>query len=136
MLTFCAKLYSHRIIYLSYVIEINGLCMYYSITVVLATKPLQKDLQNLVTPDYASHWRKIGDLLGIKEGILNIIDHDYFHKAEDCCNALWKEWLETDLMASWRKLIQIIDSIGKYQNYMSMVAKLHVYMHKCLSCTM
>ena len=76
----------------------------------LAAKPSLKYLQNIVTPDYASHWRKIGELLGIREGILNNIDHDEFHKAEDCCNAVWEEWLDIDNMASWHKLFQIIDS--------------------------
>ena len=76
----------------------------------LATRPLLRDLYNIVTPDYAVHWRTIGEYLEIRSGVLHTIDHDNHHKAEDCCNAVWEEWLNIDYMASWYKLIQIIDS--------------------------
>ena len=77
----------------------------------LFTKPLLKDLFNIITPDYAVNWRTIGEYLGIRNGILDTIDHDNHHKAEDCCNAMWEEWLNIDTSASWSKLIQIIDSL-------------------------
>ena len=76
----------------------------------LATKPLLKDLLNIVTPDYAVHWRKIGQSLGIKSGVLHTIDYDNPHKAEDCCNAVWEEWLNIDTSATWFKIIEIINS--------------------------
>ena len=69
-----------------------------------------KDLYNIITPDYAVNWRTIGENLGIRNGILDAIGHDNHHKAEDCCNAMWEEWLNIDTSASWSKLIQIIDS--------------------------
>ena len=65
---------------------------------------------NIVTPDYAVNWRTIGENLGIRNGILDTIGHDNHHKAEDCCNAMWEEWLNIDSSALWSKLIQIIDS--------------------------
>ena len=76
----------------------------------LASKPLLKDLLNIVTPDYAVHWRKIGENLGIKSGVLDTIDHDNHHKAEDCCNTVWEEWLDIDTTAAWCKVIEIINS--------------------------
>ena len=82
----------------------------YFITV-LATKPLLKDLHNIVTPDYAVHWRMFGTHLGIRSGVLDTIDHDCQHKAEDCCNAVWEEWLNIDANAAWCTLIRIVDSI-------------------------
>ena len=76
---------------------------------VLATKPVLKDLHNIVTPDYAIHWRIFGTHLKIKSGVLDTIYHDYQHKAEDCCNAVWEEWLNIDTNAVWSKLITIVD---------------------------
>ena len=80
----------------------------YFITV-LATKPVLKDLHNIVTPDYAIHWRIFGTHLGIKSGVLDAIYHDYQHKADDCCNAVWEEWLNIDVNAAWSKLITIVN---------------------------
>ena len=56
--------------------------------IVLITKPLLKDLSKIVTPDYAVHWKTFGMHLGIRSGVLDTIDHDCYHKAEDCCNAV------------------------------------------------
>ena len=39
-----------------------------------------------------------------------IIEHDKYHKAEPCCNAILKEWLEVDTSAGWKKLFDIIES--------------------------
>ena len=77
----------------------------------LPTKPLLRDLYNIVTPDYAFQWRTIGEHLEITNGVLNTINHDNHHKAEDCCNAVWEEWLNIDASATWFKVIQVIDAI-------------------------
>ena len=82
----------------------------FSYYIVLVAKPLLKDLFNIVTPDYGVYWRKIGESLGIRQGILNAIGVDNHHKAEDCCNAMWEEWLNIDTRAAWCKVIQIIDN--------------------------
>ena len=84
---------------------------------VLATKPLLKDLYNIVTPDYAVHWRMFGTHLGIRSGILDTIDHNNKHKAEDCCDAVWEEWLNNDAEAAWCKLIRIVDSIKAHDDH-------------------
>ena len=68
--------------------------------------PKLKDLHNLVTPDYGAHWRNIGSHLGLKDGLLDMIDHDHHHRAEDCCNAVWEQWLDMDTAASWGKVIE------------------------------
>ena len=36
---------------------------------VLNSPPKLKDLYNLITPEYAAHWKIIGTLLGIEKGI-------------------------------------------------------------------
>ena len=69
-----------------------------------------KDLQNLVSPWYATSWKHIGTSLGIHSGLLNIIEHDNHHKAEDCCNAVLEQWLELDSTATWEKVTQAIDT--------------------------
>ena len=53
----------------------------------------------------------IGESLGFSKGGLDIIDHDNNHRAEDCCNAVWQEWLDVDSNASWKKVISTIDLV-------------------------
>ena len=72
--------------------------------------PLLRDLQNHVTPQYATYWRKIGVQLGLLSGALDIIEHDNHHKATPCCDAMLSKWLEVDHTATWSKLIDVIQS--------------------------
>ena len=74
------------------------------------SRPQLRDVHNLVTPDYAAHWRAIGTQLGLKIGLLDTTDHDHHHKAEDCCNAVWEQWLDMDSTASWSKVIEAVES--------------------------
>ena len=76
----------------------------------LAARPLLKDLFNFVTPDYGIYWRRIGENLGVRQGILDAIGNDNHQKAEECCNAMWEEWLNIDTKAAWCKVIQIVDN--------------------------
>ena len=75
-----------------------------------------KDLHNLIIPHYAAFWRVMGTQLGISKGILDIIEYDEHHKAESCCNAVLKEWLEVDSSASWEKLFKVIESLEPNRN--------------------
>ena len=72
--------------------------------------PLLKDLYKHVTPRYATDWKVIGTLLGLPSETLDIIEHDHFHKAIPCCNAMLKRWLQVDTTASWSKLFTVIES--------------------------
>ena len=74
------------------------------------TTPLQKDLQQCFTPQYAAQWRVIGTQLGLPSGTLDIIEHDNHDKALPCCNAMLKKWLQVDTTASWSKLFTVIES--------------------------
>ena len=74
------------------------------------SSPLLKDLHNHITPHYAARWRVIGTLLCLPKGRLDIIEHDNYHKAEPCCDAVLEEWLEVDPSASWNKLLSVIQS--------------------------
>ena len=77
---------------------------------VLNSPPKLKDLYNLVTPEYAAHWKVIGTLLDIEKGVLDGIERNFPNKVEWCCNELLDKWLERDTNATWKKLIEVIDS--------------------------
>jgi len=70
-----------------------------------------KNIYNIITPHYGAHWRAIGKHLGMETGLLDIIDHDHHHRAEDCCNAVWEQWLDIDTTASWGKVMKVIESL-------------------------
>ena len=52
----------------------------------------------------------IGALLGLPREELKIIEHENYHKAVPCCNAMLDKWLEVDLSASWMKLLEATES--------------------------
>ena len=72
--------------------------------------PSLKELENLVTPQYASKWKVIGTLLGLPSGKLNAIESEWPTNAEWCCNSMWEAWLNIDTTASWEKLCVAIES--------------------------
>jgi len=41
---------------------------------------------------------------------LNIIDYNHPCQAEECCNAVWDQWLDMDTAATWSKVIEAVDS--------------------------
>ena len=73
-------------------------------------RPLLKQLQNLVTPYYATSWKEIGLQLGIAQGILQSIETNFQADIETCCTEMLTEWLDTDVTASWGKLLQVVYS--------------------------
>ena len=76
----------------------------------MTSVPSPKELNQYITPHYAAHWRVIGTQLGLSTGALDIIGHDNMHKAVQCCNGMFKKWLEVDTTASWEKLLEVIES--------------------------
>ena len=79
-------------------------------SVFIASLPQLKDLHNIITPNYAARWRAIGTQLGLKNGLLDTIDYNHPRNAENCCNAVFEEWLDNDHMASWNKIIEAVES--------------------------
>jgi len=104
----CDELSCCYIVLLYCITIINAVHIFAVLTACSA--PQMKDLQNQITPHYAAHWRVIGTQLGLPKGRLDIIEHDNYHKAELCCNAVLEEWLEVDPSASWQKLFKVIES--------------------------
>ena len=78
--------------------------------IVHSKKPLLQELQNLVTPNYAVSWKEVGLQLGIQKGILQSIEINFPTDVEERCNEMFVEWLNTDVAASWAKLIEVIFS--------------------------
>ena len=78
--------------------------------VVFNSRPELRDLYNLITPKYAAHWRIIGTLLGIEKGILDGIEYAFPINIPWCCNRSLEQWLGRDTNASWKKIIQVINS--------------------------
>ena len=83
---------------------------YFMLYTVLDAPPKLKDLYNKVTPEYAAHWRVIGTLLDISKGRLDGIERSFPCNAFWCCNKMLETWLEIDTSATWRKLIEALDS--------------------------
>ena len=72
--------------------------------------PSLKDLYQHITPKYAADWEVIGTLLDLPSATLDTIGLDNHYKAAKCCNAMLNKWLQVDTTASWRKLLNIIES--------------------------
>ena len=85
-------------------------CVFIYIYSVINSKPELKDLYNFITRDHAAHWRVIGTLLGVNEGSLDAIEKNFPSNVKLCCNDLLKEWLNTDINARWKNIIEAIDS--------------------------
>ena len=80
-------------------------------------KPPEKVLCNLFTPKYAPHWKRIGNLLGVDNIILENIACET-QNDEESCNALWKVWL-SNINATWNhvhKAVDIVDATALLQD--------------------
>ena len=75
-----------------------------------STKPELRELAEEVVPNQAANWKSIGICLGIKSGELDIIEHDCYHKAVNCCISMFTKWLDVDENATWGKLKKILSS--------------------------
>ena len=69
-----------------------------------------------VTPYYAAHWKSIGKFLQIPKGQLDVLELDY-SKSEQRCNQMFHKWLDTDLDATWRKVLEAVENGCKSSGY-------------------
>ena len=57
----------------------------------------------------------MGPLLNISEDHLNNIEHNHYHKVENCCQAMLSDWLQgtagdgPDGSATWERLLEAIE---------------------------
>ena len=75
----------------------------------LDSTPELKDLIEYITPSYAPEWKEIGIKLDMPIGVLNFIAAEN-RTIKRCCNEMLEKWLDLDTTASWRKLINVIES--------------------------
>ena len=69
-------------------------------------KPKWKDLYKYVIPRYATKWKRIGAILGLSTGELEIIENDCRDKAESCCRVMFEKWFDKDHTPTWGKLFE------------------------------
>ena len=67
-------------------------------------------MHNLISPDFAAAWSKIGIQLGIPLGILNSIEAGFPTNISWCCDQMLEYWVELEPNPSWGKIIEAIDS--------------------------
>ena len=73
------------------------------------SRPLLEDLKKHFSPQYATDWKTLGILLELPAREVATIQLD-FNGCVNQCNAMLQMWLETDPIASWTKLFNVIKS--------------------------
>jgi len=77
---------------------------------VFNSTPLLKDLFRVITPDYADHWRVIGELLGVPTTLLDATETANPTNLQWCCNEMLKIWLARNTSATWKDILKAIDT--------------------------
>ena len=76
-------------------------------------RPDWKYLITYVVPSVAPNWKVLSKMLLnhdlVKNGYLETIESNSPGKVK-CCKRMFKKWLETDTSASWKKLIEALQS--------------------------
>ena len=58
-------------------------------------------------------WKELGiELLGGSTHRLNVIKRDHHDSQDECCTAMFQEWLDVNPNASWNELIKALENIG------------------------
>ena len=71
--------------------------------------PNLRELNNLITPNYAYCWEDIGIGLNLPYATLQAIERDY-NKVNQRCTNMLAMWLQKDVNATWQKILEVIDS--------------------------
>ena len=71
--------------------------------------PELKELQKLITFNYASCWKEIGIELNLPYATIQTIEADH-RNSEQRCTGILAKWLDVDVSATWQKILQAIDS--------------------------
>ena len=97
---------------------------------VLDSVPTHALLLKTVVPLYASHWKTIGLLLGIRSLDLRIIELGASDE-ESCLHVLLLQWLGNNPYVTWKTIIAVVDRIedahGKI--FLCIFACVYVHMH-------
>ena len=71
-------------------------------------RPLLKELDNHVVPQWATMWRQLGVQLNVANHLLRIIEKNHPNDCEGCCSKMLQEWLDSNSNASWEVLTDIL----------------------------
>ena len=71
--------------------------------------PSLRELQHLITPEYAHCWEQIGIGLNLSHSTIRIIERNKPTVQERCTN-MFATWLERNREANWNTLLEVIDS--------------------------
>ena len=64
----------------------------------------------VITPDYADHWKTIGDLLGVPTTLLDGTETTNPTNQQWCCSEMLKIWLASNTSATWKDILEAIDT--------------------------
>ena len=72
-------------------------------------------------PCVATKWKSFGEILLdpdiVEKNCLEIIESNNQGNVEECCKKMLKKWLDTDLYASWKKLIEALQQPSIQEHY-------------------
>ena len=87
---------------------------HFFIIVTADSKPSIKMLQRHVIPYMATKWYELGaELLDEKEEhTLSTIEINYSRDANKCCFEMFRRWLQTDVNATWSRIVEALESPG------------------------
>ena len=79
-------------------------------------RPEMKDINNYVVLKCAANWKQLGENLNINEDLLNIIEKDNPNCCEDCCSKMLGDWLDSNVNASWKILLDAVSETLSMSN--------------------
>ena len=68
----------------------------------------------VIRKQFAIHWKRLGLKLGLTNDLMEIISYNNIHnpnRAQDCCTAMFVEWLKDVPSPTWGKLSDAINEI-------------------------
>ena len=87
------------------------------------SKPLREDLSTLVVPLVAVKWKALGKILLnpdlVTNGELEMIQKNNPQDITECCKEMFRRWLKANKHASWKQLIEKLESPSVQLNYLA-----------------
>ena len=68
----------------------------------------------VIHKQYAIHWKELGSKLGLQDHVISIISSNNKYNpnaTQDCCIAMFEEWLKVIPSPTWGKLNDAIEEI-------------------------
>ena len=92
------------------------LVSYYSSAIYVGDRvPKAREYQKFLTT-YSLLWRPIGENLGLKSAVLNLIEAENPRKPRECLRVTLDRWLQLDVNATWSTLELAITNANRTKN--------------------